>query len=109
MATLPLRAMSNHWNHWSVTACRPPLDAVGISRTSVLVPLKLAPALVDVLTTILLLHAPAVFTPVYRPPPELGSVPVGTQPLLSLELRLMYEPIETMSCLAFCGFTPPDG
>src|SRR5712692_6345213 len=108
MATLPLRVRSNHWNHWSLTAWRP-VDAVGILRTSVVVPLKVDPAFVDVLTTILLLQAPAVFTPVYKPPVEPGSVPVGTQPLLSLEFRLMYEPIETINCLGFCGFTPPEG
>src|SRR3982074_2840429 len=108
MATLPLRAMSNHWNHWSVTAWPRPVEAVGMLRTLVEVPLNVAPAFVDVLTTILLLQAPAVFTPVYKPPVEPGSVPVGTQPLLSLEFRLMYEAIETMTCLEFCGFTAPD-
>src|SRR5712692_273870 len=106
MATLPLRVRSNHWNHWSLTAWRR-FDAVGMARTSVVVPLKLAPPFVDVLITILLLQAPAVFTPVYKPPVEPGSVPVGTQPLLSLELGLIYEPIETTTCLGLRGFTPP--
>ncbi len=48
---------------------------------------KLAPAFVDVDSTMSLLQVP-VFTPVYRLFPS-AAKPAGVQPVVSLELRLM--------------------
>jgi len=55
------------------------------------------------------LHAPGVFTPVYRLYPVAGLKLTGMQPFDSLECRLMYEPTVTTTCAGFVGSTAPDG
>ncbi len=53
-----------HWNHWSVVACPRAVLTTGSSRGSVVLPVNDAPALLETLSMILLLQAPAVLVPV---------------------------------------------
>jgi hypothetical protein len=64
--------------------CPLALVALGSSRTSVAVPVKLAPASLETLSTMSLLQAPSVLTPSYRAWPKREKF-CGTQPLSSLE------------------------
>jgi len=58
------------------------------------VPVNVPPPFVETLTRMSLLHAPVVFTPVYRGCPA-AEKPLGMQPFDSLEFGLMYEPNAT--------------
>jgi len=88
-ASTPLGVNAAHCQNWSVLACPRCWSTLVSFLGPVFVPVKLAPLSLLVLTRMSLLQAPAVFTPVYRLPPVFGSVPVGTQPLRSLECELM--------------------
>src|SRR5438477_11308482 len=77
--------------------------------SSAVPPVKVAPPSVETLDRILLLHAPAVFTPLYSGLDVTGLKPRGVHPFDGFESRLMYEPIVTTTCLAFVGLTPPTG
>src|SRR5262252_8376490 len=98
MTSLPRSVKDSHWNHWSVCACERRPVATGRLRTLVVVPVNEAPPLLEVLSTILLLHAPAVLTPSYNGKPVSGLNPCGTHPLASLEVWLMYDAYEITSC-----------
>src|SRR5579875_190273 len=78
-----------HWNHWSVRACPGAAVTTGRLLGSAVVPVKVAPPSPDTLSTILLLQAPGVLTPVYRLFPVTGLTPAGTHPLDSFESLLM--------------------
>ena len=53
-----------------------------------MVPVKVPPPSVETLSRMSLLQAPGVLTPVYSPAMPDFTVPVGTQPLASLECAL---------------------
>ena len=88
-ASRPLGVNAAHWKNWSVVAWPRSWSTLVSALGSVEVPVKLAPLFLLTLTRMSLLQAPRVFTPSYRLPPVFGFVPVGTQPLASLECWLM--------------------
>jgi hypothetical protein len=57
---VPLGVNAAHWNHWSVRFCPGAVLTTGNWRGSVVLPVNEAPALLETLSMILLLQAPAV-------------------------------------------------
>src|SRR5207302_2603287 len=108
-ASRPSRVKSCHCHHWSVLRWADFWLTVVSARGSVVVPVKLVPALFETLTRILLAHPLACLTPLYRLLPVAGLMPAGVHPLVSFEYLLMYEPNVTTTLDESRGSTEPDG
>src|SRR6516165_11144121 len=64
LTRVPLGVNAVHCHHWSVVACPLAVLTTGSWRGSAVLPVNEAPALLETLSMILLLHAPGVLTPV---------------------------------------------
>ena len=60
---MPPLVKADHCQNWSVVACPPSAVTLVSFRGSVVVPVKVAPPSLDVLSRMSLLQAPGVFTP----------------------------------------------